>query len=49
MNWHQTWVFGWIQIASGVVRVLTFGLLEIHWCFRYIKWLAHREFDYNKC
>lgn len=49
MKWYQLWIFGWIQIAGGIVRVLTFGLVEFDWCYKYLMWLSHKKFDYNNC
>ena len=33
--WNR-WVSGWIEIAQGLVKVLTLGLVTIAWDLRYI-------------
>lgn len=49
MNWLERWIFGWIQIVGGIVKVLTLGLVTFDFCYYYLRWLSHRHYDYNNC
>ncbi|MBW2135762.1 MAG: hypothetical protein JRG72_11160 [Deltaproteobacteria bacterium] len=40
--WNR-WVSGWIEIAQGLVKVLTLGLVTIAWDLRYVRWVTRKR------
>lgn len=45
----EKWIFGWLQVGSGVVYILSLGYLETQWCYKYLKWLSYKHYDYDNC
>ncbi len=37
------WVYGWLELAQGFVRVLTFGAVGPPWSTSYIFWIHMRR------
>ena len=40
--WNR-WVSGWIEIAQGLVKVLTLGLVTIGWDLKYVIWVTRKK------
>lgn len=40
--WNR-WVSGWIEIAQGLVKVFTLGLVTIAWGMRYVRWVTREK------
>ena len=39
------WLHAWVQLADGVVSVLTLGFVWSNWSFKYIAWAELRRLN----
>jgi hypothetical protein len=37
------WVYGWVELAESIVRILSFGAIGTGWSMQYLCWCTEKE------
>ena len=48
MNHFEMWILGWIEVAQGVISILTLGHVYTHWDMEWCYWASVRKFKKSK-